>query len=241
MPGPGRNDPCPCGSGRKVKRCCGEHRGPGENDLARAYLAHQARDAARRLRHLDDDQLRELFDDLFELPELDLALTITLPQLLTPDLQRLFDAVKADDPDAGDEVIPRILEKLDTPVERARLARTIINLRDTKRLALLARRRRDHRPRQPLAHPPQRLPRPRRVHPHRPPANTRRPAPRRLNPTPRSPAALASLDRITRIMPELALDHEQRHTLARHLDCMCMPQLVGREPAADSCRQRSVA
>ena len=68
-----------------------------------------------------------------------LALTITLPQLLTPDLQHLFDAVKADDPDAGDEVIPRILDQLDTPAERARLARTIINLRDTKRLdSLLA-------------------------------------------------------------------------------------------------------
>ncbi len=134
MPGPGRNEPCRCGSGRKVKRCCGQHRGPREDDLARAYLAQQARDAASRLRHLDDDQLRELFDDLFEVPELDLALTITLPQLLTPDLQRLFDAVKADDPDAGDEVTPRILETLDTPVERARLARTIINLRDTKRL-----------------------------------------------------------------------------------------------------------
>ena len=139
MAGPGRNDPCPCDSGRKVKRCCGEHRGPCEDDLARAYLAHQASDAARRLRHLDDDQLRDLFDDLFELPELDLALTITLPQLLTPDLQRLFDAVKADDPDAGDEVIPRILDKLDTPTERARLARAIINLRDTKRVdSLLA-------------------------------------------------------------------------------------------------------
>lgn len=139
MPGPGRNDPCPCSSGRKVKRCCGQRRGPGENDLARAYLAHQARDAARRLRHLDDDELRELFDDLFELPELDLALTLTLPQLLTPELQHLFDAVKADDPDAGDEVIPAILDKLDTPVERARLARTIVNLRDTKRLdSLLA-------------------------------------------------------------------------------------------------------
>jgi len=35
MAGPGRNDPCPCGSGRKVKRCCGEHPGPGEDDLAR--------------------------------------------------------------------------------------------------------------------------------------------------------------------------------------------------------------
>jgi hypothetical protein len=139
MAGPGRNELCPCGSGRKVKRCCGEHRGPGKGDLARAYLAYQARDAARRLRHLDDDELRELFDYLFELPELDLALTITLPQLLTPDLQRLFDAVKSDDPDAGDEMIPRILDKLDTPVERARLARVIINLRDTKRLdSLLA-------------------------------------------------------------------------------------------------------
>ena len=134
MAGPGRNDPCPCGSGRKVKRCCGQHRGPGEDDLARAYLAHQAHDAARRLRHLDDHELRDLFDDLFELPERDLALTITLPQLLTPDLQRLFDAVKADDPDAGDEVIPTILDRLDTPAERARLARTIITRRDTKRL-----------------------------------------------------------------------------------------------------------
>ena len=23
MPSPGRNDPCPCGSGKKFKRCCG--------------------------------------------------------------------------------------------------------------------------------------------------------------------------------------------------------------------------
>ena len=139
MPGPGRNDPCPCGSGRKVKRCCGEHRGPGENDLARAYLAHQARDAACRLRHLDDDELHDLFDELIELPELDLALTITLPQLLTPDLQHLFDAINADDVDAGADVTPRILDQLDTPIERARLARTIIHLRDTNRLdSLLA-------------------------------------------------------------------------------------------------------
>jgi hypothetical protein len=137
MARPGRNDPCPCGSGRKVKRCCEQHRGPGEDDLARAYLAHQARDAARRLRSLDDDKLDELFDDLIELPELDLALTITLPQLLTPDLQHLFDAVKSDDLDAGAEVTPRILDQLDTPIERARLARTIINLRDTKRLESL--------------------------------------------------------------------------------------------------------
>jgi hypothetical protein len=139
MPGPGRNDPCPGGSGRKVKRCCGQHRGPGEDDLARAYLAHHARHAARRLRHLDDDELHELFDELIELPDLDLALTITLPQLLTPDLQHLFDAINADDVDAGAELTPRILDQLDTPIERARLARTIIDLRDANRLdSLLA-------------------------------------------------------------------------------------------------------
>jgi SEC-C motif-containing protein len=114
MPRPGRNQPCPCGLGRKVKRCCGQSRGPGEDDLARAFLAHHARAAARELRHLPDDELLDLFDGLFELPELDLALAITLPQLLTPELQRLYDAVDADDPDAGDEVIPTILDRLVT-------------------------------------------------------------------------------------------------------------------------------
>jgi SEC-C motif len=134
MPGPGRNDPCPCGSGRKVKRCCGQRRGPGEDNLARGYLAHQARTAARQLRRLDDDELHDLFDELFDLPELDLSLTIALPQLLTPDLQRLFDAIKADDVDAGEDVIPRILDQLDTPVERARLARAVLDLRGSGRL-----------------------------------------------------------------------------------------------------------
>jgi plasmid stabilization system protein ParE len=139
MPGPGRNDPCPCGSGRKVKRCCGQHRGPREHDLARAYLAHRARDAARKLRHLDDDELHDLFEELFELPELDLALTITLPQLLTQDLQHLFDAIKADDVDAAEDVIPTILDQLDTPVERAGLAHAVLELRDSRRLdSLLA-------------------------------------------------------------------------------------------------------
>ena len=33
MPGPGRNELCPRGSGRKVKRCCGQRRGPGDGVL----------------------------------------------------------------------------------------------------------------------------------------------------------------------------------------------------------------
>jgi hypothetical protein len=36
----------PCGSGRNVKRCCGQQRGPSEDDLARAHIAILAREAA---------------------------------------------------------------------------------------------------------------------------------------------------------------------------------------------------
>jgi hypothetical protein len=57
MPGPGRNDPCPCGSGRKVKRCCEQQRGPSEEQLARAHVALLARNAARDISHLPDDAL----------------------------------------------------------------------------------------------------------------------------------------------------------------------------------------
>jgi SEC-C motif len=134
MPRPGRNEPCPCGSGRKVKHCCGQSRGPAEDDLARAFVAHHARAAAHELRRLPEDELDDLFDDLVELPELDLGLTITLPDLLTPELERLHDAVRADDRDAAYEVIPTILDRLDTPTERARLAHTVIALRDARRL-----------------------------------------------------------------------------------------------------------
>jgi SEC-C motif len=134
MPRPGRSEPCPCGSGRKVKHCCGQSRGPAEDDLARAFVAHHAHAAARELRHLPDAELHDLFDDLFALPELDIALTITLPELVTPELEHLYDAVRADDLDAADEVISSLLDRLDTPTERARLAHTVIALRDARRL-----------------------------------------------------------------------------------------------------------
>jgi hypothetical protein len=39
---------------------------------------------------------------------------------------------------------------------------------------------------------------------------------------------------------ELALDHQQRGSLAGHLDRVRMRELVGREPAANPGRQRGV-
>jgi hypothetical protein len=40
---------------------------------------------------------------------------------------------------------------------------------------------------------------------------------------------------------ELALDHDQRHTLARHLNRVRMAQLVWREPAANTGRRSNTA
>ena len=44
-----------------------------------------------------------------------------------------------------------------------------------------------------------------------------------------------ALDRITRIMSQLALNHDVRDTFARHLDCVRMPQLMRREPPSHAC------
>ena len=130
----GRNEPCPCGSGRKAKRCCGVERGPSDESLARAFLAHAGREAAGDLYRLSDAELAKLFDGVLDLPALDLSLQIQLPELASPVLERLCQAVADDDPDAARAPFDEVLEAVDTPVERARIARAIIGLRATGRV-----------------------------------------------------------------------------------------------------------
>ncbi len=120
----GRNEPCPCGSGRKAKRCCGVERGPSEENLARAFLAHACREAAGKLRRLSYVELGELFEELWDLPKADLSLQVELPKLRSPALNRLCDAVTEEDPDP--QLLEAVVEVIDTPIERARLARAAI-------------------------------------------------------------------------------------------------------------------
>jgi hypothetical protein len=128
----GRNQPCDCGSGRKAKLCCGVRRGPSESDLARAFLAAQARWAAPVLgRALDDiDEMTDLFGEVADLPDLDLSCQLRLPRLGSPALEELREAVAAEDEDWEDEALPAALAEVDTPVARAGLARAVIELRD---------------------------------------------------------------------------------------------------------------
>ncbi|MCA1696401.1 MAG: SEC-C domain-containing protein [Actinobacteria bacterium] len=134
MLGPGRNQPCPCGSGRKTKRCCGQQRGPAADQLARAYLAARCREAIDDLADLSEDALDLLSEDLIDLPSLDYSLLVTLPTLINPDLQRLREAVQDDDPDWGWDALTAVAKQIDTPQQRARLADAIISLRGQQRI-----------------------------------------------------------------------------------------------------------
>ena len=134
MPRPGRNEPCPCGSGRKVKRCCGQQRGPSQDQLARAHVALLARDAAADLTGLSNDALHHLWEGLLDLPATDLSLLVTLPKLIGPDLQRLRESIADDDPDWGWDALTAVAAQIDTPQQRARLAHALVQLRNQHRI-----------------------------------------------------------------------------------------------------------
>jgi hypothetical protein len=126
----GRNQPCRCGSKKKTKHCCGVPHGPSETELAKSFLATEARQAARRLIRLAEDEVQELFDEMLDLPERHLSIQIPLPKLLSPDLEALRYAIDDDDTDAADEHLPPALERVDNPRLRADLARAVLALAD---------------------------------------------------------------------------------------------------------------
>jgi hypothetical protein len=128
MAGAGRNDPCPCGSGRKIKRCCGEQRGPSEEQLARARLAAMSHDAMDELAWLSDDALSQLRNDVFDLPGIDLSLHVALPDFAAPERRRLQRAI-TDGDDGSWDTVRAVVADVDTPQQRLRLAEALVRLR----------------------------------------------------------------------------------------------------------------
>jgi hypothetical protein len=131
----GRNERCRCGSGRKVKRCCGVRRGQSEAELAKAFLYQQARSAALVLDARSDDEVVALLDAAVGLPRQDVSMQLPLPGLLSPALERLRAAVADDDPDQVDTAVPAVLAEVDTPIARAGLVRAVLALRDAGRVS----------------------------------------------------------------------------------------------------------
>ena len=93
-----------------------------------------ARDVAESVGSLSEREFALLLAELVDLPCLDLSLQVELPKLLSPAVGRLCEAIAEDDEIAGDAVIEQVLVELDTPLQRARLARGVIALRDAGRL-----------------------------------------------------------------------------------------------------------
>jgi hypothetical protein len=79
---------------------------------------------------LSERELAVLTGELVDLPCLDLSLRVELPKLLSPALGRLCEGIAEDDEPAGEAVLDEVLDALDTPRLRARLAVTVIALRD---------------------------------------------------------------------------------------------------------------
>ena len=80
----GRNQPCQCGSKKKTKHCCGVPHGPSETELAKAFLATEARQSARRLIRLSEDEIHELYDEMLDLPERHLSSSSPFPSCCHP-------------------------------------------------------------------------------------------------------------------------------------------------------------
>jgi hypothetical protein len=131
----GRNARCRCGSGRKVKHCCGVHRGPSEAELAKAFLYQQARSAALVLDARSDAQVVALLEEAVGLPKQDVSMQLPLPGLLSSALERLRSAVADDDPDEVAAAVPAALAEVDTPITRAGLVRAVLGLRDAGRVS----------------------------------------------------------------------------------------------------------
>lgn len=130
----GRNERCECGSGRKTKFCCGVRTGPSEMEMAKAFLAGLVTPAALVLARFSREEIEALHTVMIELPRFDSSLQVPLPRLVTPDVDAVLDAIEDDDVDALEAAVPPVVARVDTPLERARLARAVTALRDVGRI-----------------------------------------------------------------------------------------------------------
>lgn len=129
----GRNDPCGCGSGRKVKQCCGQQREPSPEDLARRCLRDQARKLAPVLRGYCEDDLDRLLERAIELPVRHISLQVRLPRIAPPELERLWAHLYEDADDDIVDVVQDAAAAIDGPLQRLDLAAAAIDLcRDDK-------------------------------------------------------------------------------------------------------------
>jgi hypothetical protein len=82
----------------------------------------------------ETDDLIALYEAIAELPRLDLRLQLPLPRILSPALERVRSAIAKEDADEFEESLPPALAEVDNHLLRARLARSVIAVREEGRI-----------------------------------------------------------------------------------------------------------
>jgi hypothetical protein len=120
-----RTRPCPCGSGRAARDCCGRFKRVRDVDVARAYLHRQARAARELLAPFSPGGLDGLRHELATLPSRYRLVADALRGPATPEVSRLAAAAarRAGDVDA---FVTAMVAHIDTPLARAALAKAVV-------------------------------------------------------------------------------------------------------------------
>lgn len=134
MPQLGRMQRCRCGSGKRMKRCCGNSARLGRAELAKGELVALTRSLAPTLARYSDADLHQFLDRVPGLVALDVSMAWCLPRVLPSEIQQLRVAINDGDLEAVKEALPGAVAALDNQVGRARLAHAVLGLRDVGRI-----------------------------------------------------------------------------------------------------------
>jgi len=130
-----RKRPCPCGSGRLARDCCGRFRRLSEMEMSVAFLGRQSRQARDLIGPFSPVALEALRAEAATLPAQCTAFTAALlaaPDPVPADVRKLARAVELaarGAPDA-DPRLRAALHRADSPVARVAVARALIALRE---------------------------------------------------------------------------------------------------------------
>lgn len=126
--------PCPCGTGRPARDCCGRFRRLSDAEIARSYLSRQARQARDLIGPFSPQAVHALQAEAAMLPARHDAFTDALlvaPDSVSGEVRRMARALQRRS-EAGDEIAPPRLSatRADTPMARVAIAKTLVALRE---------------------------------------------------------------------------------------------------------------
>lgn len=129
-----RKRPCPCGTGRPARDCCGRFRRLSDAEIARSYLSRQARQARDLVGPFSPQALHALQTEAATLPGRHDTFTDALlaaPDSVSGEIRRMARALQRRS-EAGDEITaPRLsATRADTPMARVAVAKALLALRE---------------------------------------------------------------------------------------------------------------